>query len=74
MDTILLSKENLLDQLEEFKVAWVSEFTDLIQFYKDKVEMWLVRYINKNDNIEDTLHQLTIDLIEMENELFEIKT
>jgi hypothetical protein len=32
MDTILLSKEKLLDQLEALKVAWVSEFTDSIEF------------------------------------------
>jgi hypothetical protein len=74
MDTILMSKEKLLDQLEALKVAWASEFTDSIEFSEDEVERWLVRYINKNDDIEDTLHQLSIDLREMENELFEIKT
>jgi len=30
--------------------------------------------VNKNDDIEDTLHQLRLDLREMENELFETKT
>ena len=30
MDTILLSKNNLLEQLEVLKVAWVSEFNDSI--------------------------------------------
>jgi hypothetical protein len=33
--------------------------------------MWLDRYINKNDDIEDMLQQLSIDLIALENELFE---
>jgi hypothetical protein len=51
-----------------------SEFSDSNEFSKEEVERWLVRYINKNDDIEDMLHQLSIDLIEMENELFEIKT
>jgi hypothetical protein len=63
-----------LEQLEALKVAWSSEFSDSNEFSEEEVERWLVRYINKNDDIEDMLHQLSIDLIEMENELFEIKT
>jgi hypothetical protein len=63
-----------LEQIEALKVAWASEFSDSDEFSKEEVERWLVRYINKNDGIEDMLHQLHIDLIEMENELFEIKT
>jgi hypothetical protein len=74
MDTILLSKEKLLEQLEALKVAWENEFSDSVEFSEEEVERWLVRYINKNDDIEDTLHQLSIDLRELENELFEIKT
>jgi hypothetical protein len=30
MDTILMSKEKLLEQLEVLKVAWESEFSDSI--------------------------------------------
>jgi hypothetical protein len=74
MDTILVSKDQLLEQLEALKVAWASEFTDSIEFSKDEVERWLFRYINKYDDIDDTLHQLSIELRGMENELFEIKT
>jgi hypothetical protein len=42
MDTILLSKEQLLEQLEGLKVAWESEFTDSIELYEGEVERWLV--------------------------------
>jgi hypothetical protein len=42
MDTILLSKNNLLEQLEVLKVAWVSEFNDSIELFKDEVERLLV--------------------------------
>jgi hypothetical protein len=42
MDTILLSKEKLLEQLEVLKVAWASEFTDSIEFSEDEIERWLV--------------------------------
>jgi hypothetical protein len=30
--------------------------------------------MNKNEDIEDTLHQLSLDLKELENELFETNT
>ena len=73
MDTILMSKEQLLEQLEALKVAWENEFSDSVEFFEE-VERWHVWYINENDDIEDTLHQLIIDLREMENELFAIKS
>ena len=57
MDTILVSKEKLFEQLEVLKVAWESEFSDSVEFSEDEVERWLVLYINKNYDIEDTLHQ-----------------
>jgi hypothetical protein len=74
MDTMLMSKEKLLEQIQALKVAWESEFSDSVDFYEEEVERWLVRYIHKNDDIEDMFHQLSIDLREMENESFEIKT
>jgi hypothetical protein len=34
----------------------------------------LVQYINRNDEVDDTLHQSEMDMREFENELFEITT
>ena len=42
IDTILMSKEKLLEQLEVLKVAWESEFSDSVKFSEDEVERWLV--------------------------------
>jgi hypothetical protein len=47
MDTILSSKEKLLDQLNVLKVAWENEFTESIEFSEEEIKRWLVRYINK---------------------------
>ena len=38
MDTILMSMEQLLEQLEALKVAWESEISDLVEFYGEEVE------------------------------------
>ena len=74
MDTILSSKEQLLDQLNVLKLAWENKFIEIIELSEEDVERWLIRYININDEVYDTLHQLGMYLREMENELFEIKT
>jgi uncharacterized coiled-coil DUF342 family protein len=63
----------LLDQLSVLKFAWENEFIETIEFFEEEVERWLVRYININDEVDDTLHQLDMDLREMDDELFEIK-
>ena len=55
MDTILLSKDKLLEQLDVLKVAWENEFTGSIEFSKEEVERWLVRYINRNDEVDNML-------------------
>jgi hypothetical protein len=66
MDTILSSKQKLLDQLSVLKVSWENEFTESIEFSKEEVERWLVRYININDEVDDMLHQSSMELREME--------
>jgi hypothetical protein len=74
MDTMLLSKETLIKKLDALKVAWANEFTKTIEFSEEEIEKCLVRYINRNDEVDDTLHSSGMDMIEFENELFEIKT
>jgi hypothetical protein len=73
MGTIFSSKEQLLEQLDILKFAWASEFTNSIEFSEQEIKKWLVRYINRNNKVNDTLHQLGMDLRDMENELFEIR-
>jgi hypothetical protein len=56
------------------KVSWENEFTESIELFEEEVERWIVRYINTNDEVDDTLHQSGMELREMDNELFKIKT
>lgn len=37
MDTMLLSKEKLLEQVEALKVAWANEFSDSVEFSEEEV-------------------------------------
>ena len=63
-----------MGQLSALKVTQADEFTINIEFFEDEVEKWLVQYINKNNEVDDTLHQQEIDLREFEIRLFENKT
>jgi hypothetical protein len=74
MDTMISTKEYLTGQLKSLKVAWANEFTETIEFSKDEVERWSVRYINRNDEVDDTLHQSDLYMREFKIQLFEIKT
>jgi len=74
MDTMILTKEYLTRQLSALKVAWANDFTEAIEFSEDEVEKSLVWYINRNNEVDDTLHKAKLYLRGFENQLFQIKT
>jgi hypothetical protein len=73
MNSILLSKEQMEEKLDSLKIASTKKFNNLNEYSETEVESWLVCYVNKNDDIEDTLHQLSMDFKDLENSLFDIK-
>jgi hypothetical protein len=70
MDSIILSKEKLQEHLYDLKVVWANEFNEIIEYSKGEVEKCLIHYANKNDEVEDTLHQLNFDTRDIDKELF----
>jgi hypothetical protein len=55
------------------QTASAEKFNSLTEYTKQEVESWLVSDVNKNEDIEDILHQLSIDFRDLENSLFDIK-
>jgi hypothetical protein len=45
----------------------------MIEYTKNDIDNWLVEYANRNEDIETTLKNISIDYREYENELFKIK-
>jgi hypothetical protein len=45
MDTMILSKEYLMGQINALKVTWADEFTETVEFSEDEVEKRLVCYM-----------------------------
>jgi hypothetical protein len=70
MDSILLSKDQLQEHLDALKVSWENEFNEITEYSEEEVEKWLIRYVNKNEDVEDMLHQLNFDIRDIEKELF----
>jgi hypothetical protein len=59
---MLTSKEKFEEKIELLKTASTERFKILTNYSKLEVESWLVSYVNKNEDIKDTLHQISIDL------------
>lgn len=55
------------------KIASIERFNNLTQYSELEVESRLVSYANKNEHIEDTLHQLLIYFRGLESLLFDIR-
>jgi hypothetical protein len=51
----------------------VEKINSLTKYTEQEVESWLVIYVNKNEDIEDMLHQLSIGFRDLQRTLFDIK-
>jgi uncharacterized protein YeeX (DUF496 family) len=49
------------------------KFNNMIEYTKNDIDNWLLEYVIRNEDIETTLKNISIDYREYENELFKIK-
>jgi hypothetical protein len=56
MNSILLSQKQMEEKLHSLKIPSAKKFNNLTKYLEAAVESWLVHYVNKNDDIEETLH------------------
>jgi hypothetical protein len=72
MDSILLSKDHLQEHLDTLNVSWENEFNEITEYSKQEVEKWFIHYVNKNEDVEYPLNQISFDIRDIEKELFNI--
>jgi hypothetical protein len=60
------------EKLDSLKLSSVKKFNNLTEYSEIEIESWLVRYVRKNDDIEDILHRISMDFKYIENALFNI--
>ena len=44
------------EKLDSLKISSAKKFNNVTKYSEIEVEIWLVRYVRKNDDIEDILH------------------
>jgi uncharacterized protein YeeX (DUF496 family) len=73
LNSLFLTKQAFDEQVDIFKGLSLEKFYDILEYDEDDVDNWLVDYSVKNQEIEQALRNLSIDLRELESEIFNIK-
>jgi len=67
LNSVFMTKEQFEAKLETLKFASTERFNSITKYSKFEVESWLVNYANKNKDLEDILHQVSIDYRDIED-------
>jgi hypothetical protein len=70
---MLQTRQQFEESMEKLNKLSAEKFNSMIEYTEDDIDNWLVEYANRNEDIETTLQNLSIDYREYENELFKIK-
>ena len=73
LNSFFLTKQSFDEQVEIFKELSFEKFYGILEYGEDDVKNWLVGYLIKNQDIQEALHNLSIDLRDLENKFFNIK-
>jgi hypothetical protein len=72
-NSMLMTRQHFEEKIEELKRTSAEKFDNMMEFTHDDIDSWLVEYTNKNEDIENILQNLSVDLREIEKELFNVK-
>jgi hypothetical protein len=73
LNSMFLTKYQFDEQVDIFKGLSVKFFYDILEYDEDNIDNWRVEYFVKNQDIKETLHGISLDLRDLEGELFKIK-
>jgi hypothetical protein len=73
LNSIFMTMQQFEEHMEILKGLSTRKFNNVIEYTEYEIESWLVNYVNKNEDIEDTLHQRSYELRELEGIIFYIK-
>jgi hypothetical protein len=73
INSMFLTKQQFNKQVEIFKGLSVEKFYGILEYNEDDIDNCLVDYSVKNQFIEEALHGISLDLRDLESELFNIK-
>jgi hypothetical protein len=73
LNSMFLTKKQFDEQVEIFKGLSVEIFYGILKYNEDEINNWLVDYSVKNQDIEEAIHGISLELRDLEGELFNIK-
>jgi hypothetical protein len=73
LNSMSSTKQAFDKQVDNLKALSLEIFYNIIEYHEQEVDNWLVWYSVQNADIDETLCKLSIDLSELENEVFTIQ-
>jgi hypothetical protein len=73
LNSLASTKQAFNKQVDNLKALSLENFYSIIEYHEQEVDNWLVRYSVQNADIDETLCKLSIDLSELETEVFNIQ-
>jgi hypothetical protein len=73
LNSLFLTKQQFDEKVEIFKGLSIEKFYGILEYNEDDIDNWLMDYSMKNQDIEEALHGISLDLRDLEGELFNIK-
>jgi hypothetical protein len=68
-----MTRQQFEEHVEILKGLSTEKFNSIIEYNENEFENWLVSYENKNEDIEYTLYQISYEVRQLEDILFDIK-
>ena len=68
-----VTKEAFREQVDILKALSFKKFYDILEHHLDEHERWVLDYATHNEEIEQSLHSISMDLRKLENELYDIE-
>jgi hypothetical protein len=73
LNSLFLTKQQFDEQVDIFIGLPIEKLYGIIEYDENAIDNWLVDYSIKIQDIEEILHGISIDLHDLEGELFNIK-
>jgi hypothetical protein len=68
-----VTKEAFKEQVDILKGLSFEKFYSILEHHLDEHKRWVLDYASHNEEIEQTLHSVSMDLRKLENDLYDIE-
>jgi hypothetical protein len=73
LKSLSMTKEAFQEQVDILKGLAFEKFYDILEHHLDEHERWVLDYAAHNEEIEQSLHSISMDLRKLENDLYDIE-